>query len=1013
MGGKVKRLRGLFGQRRRFMKKRIELVGLLRAWAAVLLVFAGGLSWAERFDVRDFGAFGDGRHEDRDAIQRAIDAVAQAGGGIVTFRAGTYRTGTLFLRDGVTLHLERGATILGTSDYEQYATGIEPPYETFLLRKDRYPDRALIIGIGVHDVAIEGEGVIDGNGDHPNLKRPRLEAINLIRFIRCRNVRVEGTGGPLTIRNASHWTLQPIGVDGLTVRNVHIVNYGGTTPDGLPICDSRNVLVENCRIESDDDALTLKSGTPEVTVENVTIKNCTLISRVCGFKIGPQSFGGFRNIRVQGCRFEAAKKPPATQYRPQHGVFLNVGNGGFIDGVIVEDCTMRNLPSALSIYLGRIDSEYWKTYWPGVPPSAGWGRIENVTVRKLRATQMGTFGIMLEGRQESKLRNIRFEDVRIESSGGGVLRDVPAEKPGEYPNLVNLYDGNVGTWGMFLRHVDGLVFRNVYLWTDRPDPRDDLYVEDVTGFDRGEYVPQVRPPKIVRRWRPDRESEFEVGTQVRAWTIHDEGIDYILDTMQSMCGVNNVYMVVVMHEEHRPFGAPEFPHNPARDTWEAEDSRVTFFPDWDRYGDVKPLLSDVDWIRQTDWLQVMIDACRARGMAVGAEVSHFPIPKSIVRAHPDWQQRTIDGAVWKPERFCPNNPEVRKYVVALFGDLAANYDLDYIQTCQHIFDPNTDPAHGGTCFCRYCEAEARKMGFDLRAAASVLKTDPDHQPEKDNWLRLRRHSTTEFYRLIAEEIERVKKNPRCHLRYNDTYPFRGWVLEDVGMYLDEVAPYLGSVVTQDHQEQKGDPDETFQRRKAWLAKDRRLIGPDKALVCGIGARMKATPELVKAGIRVALEHPAMVDGLALKHYDGASFGLMRAFKQGMIEAGVRGLPPILGKEVEFMHLDGFEPFDDYVEEWGAATTDRGTARFRFQYPNGRYDVRITYFDETTGKSRVRMYVGDRRVVEFRLDEDVDCWRWRTFDDIAIRQGDEITLEAVADGGETVRLDFVEFLPRNP
>ena len=103
---------------------------------------------------------------------------------------------------------------------------------------------------------------------------------------------MEGTGSlerKLLITNAAHWALQPIGVDGLTVRNVHIHNYGGETPDGLAICDSRNVLVEDCRVESDDDAMTLKSGTPEILIENVTVKHSTFISRVCGFKIGPQT----------------------------------------------------------------------------------------------------------------------------------------------------------------------------------------------------------------------------------------------------------------------------------------------------------------------------------------------------------------------------------------------------------------------------------------------------------------------------------------------------------------------------------------------------------------------------------------------------------------------------------------------------------------------------------------------------------------------------------------------------
>ena len=80
----------------------------------------------------------------------------------------------------------------------------------------------------------------------------------------------------------------------------------------------------------------------------------------------------------------------------------------------------------------------------------------------------------------------------------------------------------------------------------------------------------------------------------------------------------------------------------------------------------------------------------------------------------------------------------------------------------------------------------------------------------------------EKIRLITEEIEKVRQNPRCHLRYNDTYPYRGWVLEDVGMYLDDVSQYLGSLINQDHEEQKGRADETFSRRKAWLEKNRRL-----------------------------------------------------------------------------------------------------------------------------------------------------------------------------------------------
>jgi len=509
-------------------------------------------------------------------------------------------------------------------------------------------------------------------------------------------------------------------------------------------------------------------------------------------------------------------------------------------------------------------------------------------------------------------------------------------------------------------------------------------------------------------WRPDATSEFEVGTQLRPWTIRDEGMDTILENVQSMAGVNNIYLIVVMHQEMRPFQAPEFPHNPVRDRFRAEDSRVSFFPEMSRYGKIKPVPSDYPWIRDTDWLRLVVRACRSRGLGVGAEVSHYPIPKALVRANPDWQQKTIDGRSWSAERFCPNHPEVRRYLIALFGDLAANYDLDYIQTCQHLFN-DRDVDVGGTCFCKYCMREAARTGFDLEAAVPVLLKDKNAQPERDRWLALRRDSTTKLYREIAEEIRR--ENPKCHLRLNDVYTWSGRDAADFGLDFKAVAPHLGSVVNQDHQEQRGRADEDFAYRKKWLATNRALIGPDKPLISGVAARMHASEALVRKGIRVAVTHPARVDGLALKHYDGASFSLLRAFKQGMIEAGVRGLAPTIGKELEEMELEGYRPFrEELVEEWGVETEATGTASYVFNEASGIYDVRITYFDEKDGRSRISLRIAGNEKASFRLDEDTDCWRWRRFKRIQVNRGNTITLVGQADQRERARLDYIEFVP---
>ncbi len=512
---------------------------------------------------------------------------------------------------------------------------------------------------------------------------------------------------------------------------------------------------------------------------------------------------------------------------------------------------------------------------------------------------------------------------------------------------------------------------------------------------------------LERVWKPDSTSGFEVGTQLRPWTIYDEGMSNILDNIQSMAGVNNIYLIVVMHQEHRPFQAPEFPHNPKRDSFEAEDSRVSFFPDMKRYGKIKPLLSDYDWIRNTDWLKLVVDSCRARGLGVGAEVSHFPIPKQLIRANPDWQQKTINGQSWSDIRFCPNNPDTREYLIALFGDIAANYDVDYIQTCQFLFN-DKDIDEGGTCFCPHCIAEAKKTGFDLQAAIPILKKNKNAQPQRDKWLDFRRNSTTKLYRQISEKIKR--ENPRCHLRLNDVFAWGGEDAMSFGLDIKAVAPYLGSVVNQDHQEQKGRANETFDLRKKWLEKNRSFIGPDMPLICGIATRMNASPELIRQGIKVALEHPARVNGLAMKHYDGASFSLMRAFKQGMIEAGVQGLPPTIGKEVEEMKLDNYTPFEkELVEEWGVETSGTGKATFTFDEPSGIYDIRITYFDEEYGSSLITLFVEGEEKAAFKMDEDTDCWRWRIFKNVHVNKGDEITLVGKADKKEKAILDFIEFI----
>ena len=158
------------------------------------------------------------------------------------------------------------------------------------------------------------------------------------------------------------------------------------------------------------------------------------------------------------------------------------------------------------------------------------------------------------------------------------------------------------------------------------------------------------------------------------WDVHDEGIETILDNMTDLAGINTVYLICLMHHESRPLTSKRYPHNPARARWDTEDSCAYFHPHWELYGRIKPAVSRHEWLRSTDWLKVVVDAARARGLKVGAEISHTPIPASVLKQNPDYQQRDINDA--PTGRLCPNHPDVREYLLALFGDVAAHYDID-------------------------------------------------------------------------------------------------------------------------------------------------------------------------------------------------------------------------------------------------------------------------------------------------------------------------------------------------
>ena len=260
------------------------------------------------FNVVDYGAVGGGKTLCTKAIQKAVDACAAAGGGTVHFPAGKFLSGAIFLKSNVTLHIGEGATLLASTNFEDF-----PPFTPhWRIQSDDTKRSSLITGIDLENIAVTGRGTLNGQGKpwwdalrSDNKKKEGQKKIlnygrpRVINLYRCRNVLLQG----VTIIDSPSWTVHPVGCENLVVDGISIINpESGPNTDGVNPESCRNVRISNCFIDTGDDCITLKSGRDEEgrlkgrPTENVTITNCVMYKGHGAVVIGSEMSGGIRNV---------------------------------------------------------------------------------------------------------------------------------------------------------------------------------------------------------------------------------------------------------------------------------------------------------------------------------------------------------------------------------------------------------------------------------------------------------------------------------------------------------------------------------------------------------------------------------------------------------------------------------------------------------------------------------------------------------------------------------------------
>ncbi len=437
------------------------------------------------FNVRTYGATGEGRGLDTEAINRAVDACHAAGGGVVYVPPGVYLVGTVVLKSNVTLYLEAGATLLGSKNIADYTPQVGPDAEADAGQKH------LIFARDAENVGLAGRGVIDGQGPafwvpsgRPVLPpseawrdveahawKPLRRASPLLEFCRCRNLHIDY----IRIQNASGWTLRPIECDNVFIRGISIKNpvYGSNT-DGIDPTGCHNVFISDCTIDTGDDAICLKSespygGEPRVS-KNITITNCVLTTCCNGLKFGTATHGGFENVAfTNSVIYNEAVNLKA---RVISGVAIEMVDGGWVEGVTISNIRMQRTRTPIFIRRGNRTPRA-----DGTP-----GTLRGIMIDNLHATG-AVLASSITGLPGFPVEDVTLSNIRIDSDDPGksewVGRAIPEVAP-NYPEARMF--GRLPASGLYCRHAAGVRLHQVEFRAPKGEQRPTIVCDDVSDF---------------------------------------------------------------------------------------------------------------------------------------------------------------------------------------------------------------------------------------------------------------------------------------------------------------------------------------------------------------------------------------------------------------------------------------------------------------------------------------------------------------------------------------------------
>lgn len=407
---------------------------------------AGGI-----FNIRSFGATGDGGSSDTIAINAAIEQCAKAGGGQVLFPPGRYVSGTIHLKSNVTLKLDAGARLIGTTNLNDYARPTPPDYMPEASWGNWH--RGLIVGENVENVSIIGPGTIDGAKVFDPKGEERMRGPHTIAFSNCRNFVVRD----LTIVDSANYAVFFMVSDNVEFRNVKFVGgWDGIHWRGAPDRWCRNVDIIDCQFYTGDDSIAGRYW------DDTVITGCIINSSCNGIRL----IGPARNLIIHDNLFFGPGREPHRSSGEKRrtnmlsGIILQPGawdaTEGPLDDVLVTDNTMKNVTSPVTI---------WSK--PG-------NTIGRVVVDGLKATGVYRSALSVESWAEEPARDVVIRDAQIEFAGGGKAEDADQKVTGPHVDSRPL-----PAWAVYARNVEKLTLEDIRVSVAEKDDRPVIFADEV------------------------------------------------------------------------------------------------------------------------------------------------------------------------------------------------------------------------------------------------------------------------------------------------------------------------------------------------------------------------------------------------------------------------------------------------------------------------------------------------------------------------------------------------------